>query len=78
MLNGLFGLRHDAVIGGHNNNHDIRDLGAARPHGGKRRVSRSIQKGNRAMIGNHLISPDMLGNSSRFTGSDPGGTNVIE
>ena len=32
MIDGLNGLRHDAVVGGDHQNGDVRHLRAARPH----------------------------------------------
>ena len=44
MINGLEGLRHDAVVGRHHDHHDIRDLGAARPHAREGLVTRSVEE----------------------------------
>ena len=78
MVDGFQGLGHDPVIGGDNQNNDIGNLGAARPHGGKRLMSGRVQKGNMTFVGGNMISADMLGNPSGFHIGDPGFTNHIE
>jgi hypothetical protein len=35
MADGLLGLRHDAIVGSHDQHHDVRHLGAACAHGVK-------------------------------------------
>ncbi len=51
MLDRFDGLRHDAVVGRHHQDHDVGDLGAARTHRGERRVARRIEEGDLALVG---------------------------
>ncbi len=44
MVDGLDGLRHDAVVGGDDQDDDVRDLGATGTHGGKRLVTRGVDE----------------------------------
>ena len=59
----LPGLGHDAVICRHHQHDNVRNLGAARPHGRESLVSRGVQKGNPASGRLNLISANMLRNS---------------
>ena len=68
MIDGFNGLWHHPIVGRHHQNGNIRHLGAARPHGGKRFMSRSIQKHNFFALLNHLISADMLGDAACLLG----------
>ena len=47
VLDGLDGLRHDAVVGGDHQHHDVGDLRAARAHRGEGRVARRVEEGDR-------------------------------
>ena len=78
MLNRFLGLRHHAVIGGHHQDNDIRGIGAARTHGGKRGVTGGIKESNFAARGFHTISADMLGNATRFAGYHFGIADIVE
>ena len=42
----LDGLGHDAVVGRHDQDHDVGRLGAAGPHGGERLVARGVDEGD--------------------------------
>ena len=46
VVDGLDRLRHDAVVGGHDEDDDVGDLGAARAHGGERLVARRVEEGD--------------------------------
>ena len=67
MRDGFFGLRHHAVIGGDDQNHQVSRLRAARTHGGKRLVARCIEEGNHALRRFDVIRANVLGNPARFT-----------
>ena len=66
MINGFNGLRHHAVIGGHHQNDDVGDFGAARPHGRERLMTRRVQKGDLSPFGGDMVGADMLGNAAGF------------
>ncbi len=73
VLDGLDGLGHDAVVGGHHQHHDVGDVGAARPHGGERRVAGGVEEGHGlAVLQPHLIGADMLGDAAVFAGRNVG------
>ena len=44
VVDGFEGLRHDAVVGRHHQDHDVGDLGAARAHAGERLVAGRIDE----------------------------------
>ena len=65
MIDRLDGLRLHAVVRRHHENDDVRDLGAARPHGGERLVARCVDEGDflaRRQL--DLIGADMLGDAA--------------
>ena len=78
MVDRLDGLRHDAVVGGDNQDDDVGHLGAAGTHGRKGRVTRGIDEGNLAVVDHDLRSADGLGNAARLAGSDAGVTDGVE
>jgi hypothetical protein len=79
VLDRLHGLRHDAVVGGDHEHHDVGDLGAAGAHCGERGVAGRIDEGDPAARGRrHLIGADMLGDAARLAGRDVGRADGIE
>ena len=79
MGDGFHRLRHDAVIGGHHQNHQIGDLGAARAHRGEGGMARRVQEGDLlAGFQLHLIGADMLGDAAGFAGHDIGLAQGVE
>src|SRR5260370_3268428 len=66
MVDRFFGLRHDSVIGGHNQHHDIGNLCAPGAHARERFVTRRIHEHHGAVIDDHLVSADVLRNAARF------------
>ena len=44
VVDGLDGLRHDAVVGGDDDDTDVGDLGAAGTHGGEGFVARGVEE----------------------------------
>ena len=79
VIDRLHRLRHDAVIGGDDQHHNVGDLGAARAHGGERRVARRIDEGDLgAGRRGHLIGADVLGDAAGFTCHNVGGTDCVE
>ena len=79
MVDSFFGLRHHVVIGSHNDDGDIRCLGTAGTHGGKRFVTRSIEERNLAPVFQcHVVSTDMLRDTTRLTGNNICLTDIVE
>ena len=68
MVNALNGLRHNAVVGSNNEYCDIGDHCAARTHGCKCLMARSIQEGYGTAVDFNGICADMLGYAARLTG----------
>ena len=66
MVDALNRLRHDAVVGGNNQNCDIRHHGTAGTHGGKRLMARCIQEGDGASVDFDRISTNMLRDAAGF------------
>ena len=65
MVNRLNGLRHDAIIGSHDQNNNIGHFGAARAHGGKGGMTRRVNESHRRAIRRcGLISTNMLGDAT--------------
>ena len=85
VIDGLNRLRHHAIIGGHDQHHDIGCLRAARPHARKRFVTRRIQKHNlapvrrRFLIGNaNFVRANVLRDAASFAFGNAGQANRIE
>src|SRR3954464_13776114 len=61
----LHRLRHDAVVGGHDQDHDVGDLRATGTHRGERLVTRGVDEGDRTLValelGDDLVGADVLG-----------------
>ena len=67
MTNSLNSLRHDSVISGNNQNHNIRNLRTTRTHFRECLVTRRINKCNLISgLNRNLISTDMLRNTTGF------------
>ncbi len=65
------GLRHDSVIGGHDQNDDIGQLSAAGPHHAECGVSGGIQEHHITFSGQiHFVRADMLGNAAELAFGD--------
>jgi hypothetical protein len=60
VIDGLDRLRLDAVVGGNDEHHHVRDAGAAGAHRAEGRVARSIQEDDGPAIGADVIRADML------------------
>ena len=71
MLNGFHRLRHDAVIGGHDQHDNVRHLRTARAHRAERSVARRVEEGDALAIGQaNLIRADVLRDAASFAGHD--------
>ena len=65
VVDRLDGLRHDAVVGSHDQHRDVGHLGAAGAHGGERFVARGIQERDLATVWNiDLVGTDVLGDAA--------------
>ena len=78
MLDRFDGLRHDAVVCRHHQDHDVRDLGAARAHRGKGRVAGRVEECDLALVHFHHVGADMLGNATGLAVGDMGRADVVE
>ena len=66
VADGFFGLRHDAVVGGHDQHGDIGDVGAAGPHFGEGFVARRIDEGDLAAVLFDLVGANVLRDAAAF------------
>jgi hypothetical protein len=66
MVQRLDRLRHDPIVGGHDQHGDVRDLGATGPHGGERLVARRIDERDHLGVLANLVGPDVLGDPARL------------
>ena len=78
VIDGLDGLRHDAVIGGHHQNHDVGDAGAARAHGGEGGVAGRVDEGDLLTVLLDLVGADVLGDAAGLAGHDIGVADGVE
>ena len=78
VIDGLDGLRHHAVVGRDNQNHDIGDFGAAGTHAGERFVTRSIDEDDLLAVVIDVISADVLRDAAGFLVGDVGEADGIE
>ncbi len=79
VIDGLDRLRHDAVIRGHHQHHDIGDIRTALAHFGEGGVARCVEEGDLvAGLGLHLIAADMLRDAARFALGDIGTAKRVE
>ena len=78
VVDGLDGLGHDAVVGGHHQNGNIGTHGAAGTHGRKGGVAGGIQERNGLVVDLHLIGADVLGNAAGLAGNHVGLPNGVQ
>ena len=74
----LFGLRHHAVVRGHDQDHDVGDVGAAGPHLGEGFVARRIDEGDGAAVLGDAIGADVLRDAAGFAGDDVDADDVVQ
>ena len=60
VVDGLDGLRHDAVVGRDHEHRDVRDLGAAGAQRGERLVARGVEERDLAVADVDLVRADVL------------------
>ncbi len=78
VLDGLLGLRHDPVIGGHDEDRDVRHVRSAGAHRRERRVARGVDEGDEAAVALDLICADHLRDPAGLTGGDLGLAHSVE
>ena len=85
VIDRFHGLRHDAVIGSDDQHHNVGGFRSARPHAGKRFVTRRIEEydlapeGRRFLVGNaNFVGADVLRDASRFAFGNAGQANRVE
>ena len=66
MADRFFGLRHDAVVGRHDQHGDVGDVGAAGPHFGEGLVARRIDERDLAAVLLDLIGANVLRDAAAF------------
>ena len=78
VVDGLHGLRHDAVVRGHHDGGDVGDLGAAGPHGGEGGVARRVDEGDELVVVPHLVGADVLRDAAGLAGRHGGVADGVE
>jgi hypothetical protein len=78
VIDGLQGLRHDAVIRRDHQHHNIGDFGAARSHARERFVTRRVDKHDVPAVFLDVIGADVLGDAAGLVLGHVGRTNGIE
>ena len=71
-------LRHDAVVGGHHDHGDVRDLGAAGAHGREGLVARRVEEGDRVAVVVDLVGADVLRDAAGLARGDLGLADGVE
>ena len=71
-------LRHDAVVGGDDQDGDVRDLRAAGAHGGERLVARGVQEGQLPAVVLDLVRADVLRDAAGLGLDDRGLADRVE
>ena len=71
-------LRHDAIIGGHDQHDDVGHLGASCTHCGERGMTRCIEKSDHALVRLHMVGADVLRDAACFSLSHSCTANMIE
>ncbi len=66
----LLRLRHDAVVGGDDEDGDVGHLRAAGAHRGERLVARRVEEGDLAAVDVHLVRADVLRDAAGLGGDD--------
>ena len=78
MRNRFLRLRHDAIVSSDNQNNDIGRFRTTGTHSSKSFMARSIEESHNTATGFDVIRTDMLGNATRFAGSDLGTANIVK
>ena len=76
---GLLGGRHHRVVGGNDDDGDIRHLRTTGTHGGEGLVARRVEEGHlAAVLQRHAIGTDVLCDATGLAGDDVGVADVVE
>ena len=78
VVDGLDCLRHDAIVGRHNQDDDVCDVGTTSTHGREGLVTRGVDEGDFAAVTVHLVGTNVLGDATGFAGSDVGFANLVQ
>ncbi len=78
VVDRFFRLRHDAVVRGHDQHHDVSDFRAACAHARKRFVTRCIHEHHGAVVDDHLVRADVLRDATRFAAGNIRFPNRVE
>ena len=79
VVDSFHGLGHDAVVGGHDDDTDVGDLGAAGTHGGERFVARGVEEGDVTAVAEaHRVGADVLSDAAGLTGDDVRLADVVQ
>ena len=79
MSDGLLGGRHHRVVSSHDNDSDIRHLCTTGTHSREGLMTRGIEESNAmAVLQLHVVSTDVLGNTTSLTGNHVGVADVVE
>ena len=78
VVDRLFGLRHDAVVGGDDDDGDVGDLGAAGAHRGEGGVAGRVEEGDRLLGVVDLVGADVLGDAAGLARGDLGLADRVE
>ena len=78
VLDRFFRLRHDAVVGSDDQDHDVRDLGATSAHRGECRVARRVEERDHAARRLDMVGADVLRDAARLARRDLGAADVVE
>ena len=78
MVDGLDGLRHDAVVGGDDENGNVRHHRAAGTHGGERLVTRRVEERDGAAVDHDAVCADVLRDAARLAGDDVRAADAVE
>ena len=79
MVDGLDCLWHDRIIGGYNDDRQVGELCTTGTHGCKGLVTRSVEEGNPASVGEyHVVCTDVLCDTSGLACDHIGLPDIVE
>ena len=79
VVDGLHGLRHHIVVGGHDDDTEVGDFGASGTHGGEGLVARGVEEGDVAAVAeSHMVGADVLGDAAGLACDHVGLADVVE
>ena len=78
VADGFFGLRHDAVVGRHDQHGDVGHVRTASPHLGERFVARRIDERNSAAVLLDGVGANVLRDAAAFAADDVDADDAIQ